>query len=161
MANIGIVFGTNNVDSQTVAEKIAANFDSDLLNAKELTIDFLNNHEKLIFVASTHKYGELQQDFKAKLDVVAEADLKGKTLALAGLGGLEKHPDTFCDGLVEFLPVIRGAKLVGAYENPGYKFENSLSLINGKFVGFVVDIHSDNEWEQKLGSWVSSIKSEF
>ena len=93
--------------------------------------------------------------------VVAEADLWGKTLALVGLGGLEKHPDTFNDGLVEFLPVIRGAKLVGAYANPGYEFKASLAFIHGKFIGFVTDIHKDEQWQSKADAWLASIKAEF
>lgn len=161
MAKVGIVYGTNAGDTKAVAEYIAKNFDSEIIDAKELTIDFLNNHDKLIFAASTHGHGDLQKDFKAKLDIIAEAEFGGKTLALVGVGGQVKHPTTFLDGLVEFLPHIRGVKLVGATDIDGYAFKNSLSFINGKFIGLAIDYKNDQNWQARADKWVESIKSEF
>ena len=85
----------------------------------------------------------------------------GKTLALVGVGGQVKHPTTFLDGLVEFLPLIRGAKLVGATDIDGYAFKNSLSFINGKFVGLAIDYKNDENWQKRADKWIEDIKSEF
>lgn len=167
MAQIGVVFGShfgrNDAAgaAKEAAEYIAGKLGADIVNAKELEKDFLESHEKLIFVASTHKKGELQEDFQNKLDVVAQADLSGKTLALVGLGGTQNHSDTFCDGLVEFLPHIRGAKLVGAYDDGGYDFKQSLAKINGKFVGLVLDVKADANWQGRTDKWLDSVKGEF
>ena len=161
MSKVGIVFGSNKGDAQKVAEYIGGKISADIVDAKELSADFLSAHEKLIFVASTHKVGELQNDFKAKLDVVASTDFSGKTLALVGLGGLERHAGEFCDGLVEFLPLLRGAKLVGAYEGCEYDYKRSLAFINGKFVGLVLDINTDEGWQAKTDKWFDGIKAEF
>lgn len=161
MAKVGVVYGTNAGDTKVVAEYIAKNFDSEIINAKELTLDFLNSYDKLIFAASTHGHGDLQKDFKAKLDIIAEAEFGGKTLALVGVGGQVKHPTTFLDGLVEFLPHIRGVKLVGATDIDGYAFKNSLSFINGKFIGLAIDYKNDKDWQARADKWVEFIKSEF
>lgn len=163
MAQIGVVFGSNDGTgaASQAAKYIADKLNADIINATELESSFISSHEKLIFVASTHKVGELQKDFRAKLEVVANSDFSGKTLALVGLGGTEKHAGTFCDGLVEFLPLIRGAKLVGAYDDGGYAFKNSLAFINGKFVGLVLDVKADANWQGRTDAWLASIKNEF
>lgn len=161
MAKVGIVYGSNAGDTKVVAEYISQSFDSEVIDAKDLTIDFLTKYDKLIFAASTHGHGELQKDFKAKLDIIAEAEFIGKILALVGVGGQVKHPTTFLDGLVEFLPLIRGAKLVGATDIDGYAFKNSLSFINGKFIGLAIDYKNDKDWQARADKWIESIKSEF
>ncbi|ARQ99127.1 flavodoxin [Campylobacter devanensis] len=161
MAKVGIVYGSNAGDTKVVAEYIGQGFDSEVIDAKDLTIDFLIKYDKLIFAASTHGHGELQKDFRAKLDIIAEAEFGGKTLALVGVGGQVKHPTTFLDGLVEFLPLIRGAKLVGATDIDGYVFKNSLSFINGKFIGLAIDYKNDKDWQARADKWIESIKSEF
>ncbi|MEE3704245.1 flavodoxin domain-containing protein [Campylobacter sp. CX2-8023-23] len=161
MAKIGIVYGSNAGDTKAVAEYIGKNFDSEIIDAKDLTLEFINQYDRLIFAASTHGHGELQKDFKAKLDLISEADFGGKTLALVGVGGTIKHPTTFLDGLIEFLPLIRGAKLVGATDIDGYVFKNSLSFINGKFIGLAIDYKNDENWQKRADKWVESIKSEF
>ncbi len=162
MANVGIIFGSNAGDAKEVAEFVGANFDAEIVDAKELTAEFFTRFTRFIFVASTHAYGELQKDFKAKLDLVKEADFTGKTIALVGVGNQAKHPKTFSDGLVEFLPLIRGAKVVGASEVGNYtNFENSLSLINGKFVGLVVDYKGDAEWKNRANAWINALKPVF
>lgn len=161
MATVGIVFGSDDGYAEDAAEYIGKSFDSEIIDAQDLNEDFLAKYKKLIFVASTHRYGELQKDFKAKLELLAETDFVGKILALVGLGGQEKHPETFCDCLVEFLPVIRGAKLIGAYEDPGYNYQFSLSFINGKFVGLVLDLKADQYWKEKVDRWVVDVKKGF
>lgn len=161
MSKVGIIFGSNKGDASKVAEYLASKIQADVIDAKGLESAFLSEHEKLIFVASTHKVGELQNDFKQKLDLLKECDFSGKTLALVGLGGLEKHSGEFCDGLVEFLPLIRGAKLVGAYAECDYNYKRSLAFINGKFIGLVLDINTDEAWQKRTDKWFDGIKAEF
>lgn len=161
MSKIGVIYGSNGGDTKEVAEYIASKFDSEVIDVKDLSVDFFDKFDKFIFAASTHGHGELQKDFKAKLNVVAEASFINKTVALVGVGGQVKHPNTFIDGLVEFLPLIRGAKLVGASDVDGYKFTHSLALINGKFVGAAIDFKNDPEWKTRADKWVASVKGEF
>lgn len=162
MANIGVVFGSNAGDAQKVAEYIGAKFNSDIVDAKELCVDFLNAHDKLIFVASTHKVGELQNDFKAKLELISSFDFSGKTLALVGVGGSVKHPDDFNSGLAEFLPAIKGAKLIGATPvDEEYKFNKSNAIVDGKFIGLITDVKVSDAWMGRTDAWVEQIKGEF
>ena len=157
----GIVFGSNDGDAKVVAEYIASKIGCGVLNATDLTADFLDKNDKLIFVASTHKVGEVQKDFQAKLGLIGEADWTEKTLALVGLGNAAKHSDTFNSGLVDFLPVTKGAKLVGAFDNPGYAFDYSSAFINGKFIGLVLDYKNDPQWQAKTDGWLNGVKQYF
>lgn len=162
MAKVGIVFGSNEGDAKTAAQYIAKEFDSETIDAKDLTSDFLSSYSKLIFVASTHKVGELQNDFKAKLDLIKNADFGGKTLALVGVGGSVRHPDNFCDGLIEFFPHINKANLVGQTEvDEQYKFNNSKAIKDGKFVGLILDLKIDDSWKSRADKWIASIKNNF
>ena len=78
MSKIGIIFGSNKGDASKVAEYLANKVQADVIDAKELKSEFLNEHEKLIFVASTHKVGELQNDFQQKLNCLKNAILAVK-----------------------------------------------------------------------------------
>ena len=62
MATVGIVFGSNDGYAEDVAEYLGEHFDSEIIDAQELSEGFLKTYNKLIFVASTHKYGELQKN---------------------------------------------------------------------------------------------------
>ncbi len=163
MANVGVIFGSNKGDAKEVAHFVAAGFDAEVIDAQDLTAEFFTRFRRFIFVASTHAYGELQKDFRAKLPLVAQADFTGKTIALVGIGNRAKHPQTFSDGLVEFLPHIRGARLVGGSEvgDYGATFAHSLALINGKFVGLVIDYKGDENWKERASAWVTALKPVF
>ena len=50
MAKVGIVYGSNAGDTKVVAEYIGHSFDSEIIDAKDLTIDFLTKYDKLILV---------------------------------------------------------------------------------------------------------------
>jgi hypothetical protein len=49
----------------------------------------------------------------------------------------------------------------GAFLIDGYVFKNSLSLINGKFIGLAIDYKNDKDWQARADRWIESIKSEF
>ena len=162
MAKVGVIFGSNAGDAKNVAEYVAAKFDSEVVDAKELTEDFLTSHDKIIFVASTHKVGEIQNDIKAKLDLIASVNFRGKTVGLVGIGGSVKHPDDFNSGLVELLPVVKGAKIVGSTPvDDEYKFNYSAAIIDGRFIGLVVDVKLGDDWKARADKWSESVKAEF
>jgi len=95
----------------------------------------------------------------------ANADLpvKGKKVALFGLGDQILYPNHFVDQL-EFLNeefVKRGADLIGRWPVEGYKFEESRSVDDGYFYGLALD--EDNEPEltgKRVAEWVNQLKRE-
>ena len=43
----------------------------------------------------------------------------------------------------------------------GYVYKNSLSFINGKFVGLVLDVKADADWKARTDKWLESIRADF
>ena len=60
---------------------------------------------------------------------------------------------------IEKLDELR--KQYSHYPIDGYVFKNSLSLINGKFIGLAIDYKNDKDWQARADRWIESIKSEF
>lgn len=163
MSNTAIIYGSNKGDAKGVAEFIASDIKADIIDAKDLIKADLDSHDKFIFVASTHKAGELQMDFQAKLDMIEQSGLKGKTLAFVGLGGTKKHADTFCSGLAEFFPIIEGANIVGQMDIASceYDYKESKAIKDGKFIGLILDLKADPNWQAKTTDWLNEIKANF
>ena len=99
-------------------------------------------------------------------DLVTEIpnlELSGKSVAILGLGDSSGYSDFFCDAMEELYSAFlqAGAKLIGQVPVDGYTFDESKSVIDGKFCGLPID--EDNEPElsdQRLNSWVQQINSE-
>jgi flavodoxin I len=163
--SIAIVYGSKGGSAASVAKLIKDKLgrDADLINIGEVNVNKLNSYDKLILGSATLGSGELQDDW-SEFDKDA-LELKGKTVALFGTGNQKRHGDTFCDalGLLHDISVKKGAKIVGD-KNPtdGYSFNKSKAVVDGSFVGLVVDkdIHGEI-LEEHVGEWVSLIKANF
>merc|ERR1711904_629776 len=91
------------------------------------------------------------------------ADLKGKKVAIFGLGDQAGYGDNFCDAMGELYDLFtaQGATCVGATSTDGYDHTDSKSIRDGKFVGMPFD--EDNQYdmsEERAKSWVEQIKGE-
>jgi flavodoxin I len=54
-----------------------------------------------------------------------------------------------------------GAKLIGQVSPEGYTFDESKSVIDGKFCGLPIDEDNESELtDQRLSAWVQQINSE-
>ncbi|WP_172199684.1 flavodoxin domain-containing protein [Campylobacter sp. RM16188] len=161
---IGIFYATGKGDTQKACEYAAAKFGDEVKVIKAVK-DVVQSNEfegfdLLILASSSYGFGELHEDWKAKLGLLKEANLKGKKVALIGVGNQERHGDNFCGGIVEFLPFVKGASLLGAKDKDGYKFDYSSAFINGKFIGLVLDTKGDKEYEKRIDKWASDIKAQ-
>merc|ERR1711904_503893 len=72
-------------------------------------------------------------------------DLKGKKVAVFGVGDQAGYADNFCDAIDELASCFKaqGADIVGAWSTDGYDHEESKSIDGGKFVGLPCD--EDNQ----------------
>ena len=90
-------------------------------------------------------------------------DLKGKKVAIFGVGDQSGYADNYCDAMDELSSCFKaqGAEIIGAVSTDGYEFEESKSVLDGKFVGLPCD--EDNEPDQseaRVAAWIDQIKSE-
>ena len=91
-------------------------------------------------------------------------DLKGKKVAIFGLGDQVRYPENFADGIGLLAEVFEedGAALVGFTSSEGYTFERSRALRGNLCCGLVIDL--DNQSDQakkKIKDWCEQVKKEF
>ena len=162
MKRIGLIYGSATGNTEDVVQELSdilGTQNLDVKNVSKTNEEELSSYESLILATSTWGRGDLQsdwEDFETQLDKV---NFNGKTVALLGLGDQKRFGDTFCEGLSLLHKKVREANIIGQTSTKGYDFESSNSVINGEFVGLVID--SDNQKElttQRLESWAEQIK---
>ncbi|MDR1007209.1 MAG: flavodoxin [Campylobacteraceae bacterium] len=163
--SIAIVYGSSGGNTESVAKLIQKKLgkEVDLVDISKADADKINGYDKLILGTSTWYEGELQDDWDSfNKDAL---NLEGKTVALFGLGDQDGYGGEFCDGVGTLyqLSLEKGAKIVGDKNSiEGYSFEYSKAVVDGKFVGLIVDEDNQGDLtESRVEKWVESIKSAF
>lgn len=164
----GIIYGSTTGNTASVAQNMqkrletamdvyvydVANLDSD---------EELKMHDLLIFGVSTWGDGDLQDDWSDYLGTVSGINLEGKIVAIFGLGDQEGYSDCFVDGMKELYDFASksGAKVIGFWDSDDYSFDSSEALIDGKFVGLVIDEDNQSDLSKnRLDAWCSNIIEE-
>jgi flavodoxin I len=157
MNKIGIFFGTDSGTTRLMAKKMAkllGDVAAKPLNVNRTTADEMLQYDALIL--GTPSYGVDQLPGKSTkiedgsweefMPQLADKDLSGKVIALYGLGDQEKYPDRFAHSLIHLYRwcVAGGAKVVGQWSTEGYTFKQSPAVVDGQFVGLVLDQQSQS-----------------
>lgn len=132
-----------------------------VINVTDLDDSVIANNDNLILGTSTWGAGEVQDDWYDGLKVIKNTDLSGKTVALFGCGDSESYPDTFVGGMLEIYNAVKqaGANVIGAVATDGYTFDDSESVVDGKFVGLALDeVNEDSKTDERIDNWVAEIK---
>ena len=90
-------------------------------------------------------------------------DLKGKKVAIFGLGDQSGYGDNFCDAMDELKSCFEsvGAEVIGAVSTDGYEHNDSKSIAGGKFVGLACDEDNQPDMsEDRVKAWIDQIKGE-
>lgn len=171
MSKIGIFFGTDTGTTRLIAKKIAKRIGEEAakpVNVNRITpADFLA-YDAMILGTPTYGQGMVPgksagnpvESWEEFLPGLADADLSGKTIALYGLGNQEKYADRFASGLGQLYRFLseRGATMVGAWPTEGYTFEHSEAVVDGRFVGLVIDQNSQGMLtEERLETWMAGV----
>ena len=157
----GIFYGSTTGTTAEVANKIAAKMNIapiDVHDVRKVHPSSVGAYDLLIFGTPTYGSGELQDDwydFVAGLEVL---DLKGKKVALFGLGD-ESMSDTFCGAVGELYRRLKdtGAEFVGAFNTFPYQFDKSEAVpVEGAgAVGLLLDeINHPEATEGRIDEWV-------
>ena len=157
-----IIYGTSTGTCEDLAARIGAKLGVDnVINVTDLDDSVIANNDNLILGTSTWGAGEVQDDWYDGLKVIKNADLSGKTVALFGCGDSESYPDTFVGGMLEIYNAVKqaGANVIGAVATDGYTFDDSESVVDGKFVGLALDeVNEDSKTDERIDDWVAEIK---
>jgi flavodoxin I len=169
MAKIGLFYGTQTSNTQTVAELIQKEFGGDdVVTIQDISrtepADF-DNYQNVIIGCPTWNVGELQSDWESFYDDQLDSiNFSGKKIAYFGEGDQISYPDTFQDamGMLEEKISELGGETVGYWSTEGYDFSDSKALRDDKFVGLTLDEDNQPELtEERVKVWVAQLKSEF
>ena len=172
MAEIGIFFGTDSGTTRLIAKKMAKKLGEVAdkpLNVNRVSVAELLAYDALILGTPTYGEGQLPSEitgvkngsWEEFLPQLLQHDLSGKVVALYGLGDQEKYGHRFANALYELYDKIvrAGATIVGAWSTDGYEFSDSKSVIDGKFVGLVLDQSNQSLLtEERIDNWLTLIK---
>lgn len=167
MSKIGLFWGTQTGNTETIAETIQKEFGGEsvvtLHDVADGEISDFDGYEYIIIGCPTWNVGELQADWEGLYDELDNVDFSGKKIAYFGLGDQVGYADNFQDamGILEEKISGQGGTTVGPWSTDGYEFNESKALKNGKFTGLALDEDNQPELtEQRIKTWVSQLKSE-
>jgi flavodoxin I len=168
MAVIGLFYGTQTGNTQTIAEIIQKEFGGaslvDLHDVADASVSDFESYSCIIVGCPTWNIGELQSDWEGLYDELSDVDFTGKKVAYFGAGDQVGYTDNFQDamGILEEKIASLGGRTVGYWPVEGYDFRESKALRNGKFVGLAID--EDNQsglTGDRIKTWVKQLKHEF
>jgi flavodoxin I len=173
MHKIGIFFGTDSGTTRLIAKKIARNIKSRLgeqatskpVNVNRIDEDQLLTYQALILGTPTYgegvlpgkKNGTQESSWSEFLPLLEAKKFNGIRIALYGLGDQETYPNHFADALMDLYKFFttRGAIIVGGCDTEGYAFHHSKAVLNGRFVGLVLDQHLQHLLtDQRIDQWL-------
>ncbi|MBE9221360.1 flavodoxin FldA [Cyanobacterium stanieri LEGE 03274] len=168
MAKIGLFYGTQTGNTETLAESIQEALGGDgvvdLYDVADVEVDELSNYECLIIGCPTWNVGELQSDWEGLYEDLDDVDFQGKKVAYFGAGDQIGYADNFQDamGILEEKISQQGGQTIGYWSVEGYEFNESKALRDGKFVGLAIDEDNQSDLtESRIQSWSAQIKQEF
>ena len=135
---------------QENVDKVITVEDDELIGA---FLDMVENHKMIVENSGLLSVAALRQ-----------LDLKGKKVAVFGLGDQIRYPENFADGIGLLAEVFEGdgATLVGFTSSEGYTFERSRALRGDRWCGLVVDLDNQSEQaEKRIREWCEQVKNEF
>lgn len=167
MKEIGIFYGTNTAKTAQVAKKIKETFGKDKISpvsVEEAWKEDFETYDNIIIGAATWFDGELPTYWDELIPLIESMDLKGKKIAIFGLGDQKKYSDNFADGNGILAEIFEksGATIVGLTSTDGYTFEKSRAIRDGKFLGLVLDLENQSDkTKDRVEKWVKQLEKEF
>lgn len=173
MSKIGIFFGTETGTTRLIAKKIHKRLGDEIadkpVNVNRIEPADMLRYDALILGTPSYGVGQipghtagcLESNWEEFLAKMPQGDFRGKRVALFGLGAQERYSERFAsslrrlhDTLVDF-----GAEIVGDWSTQGYTFEHSASVIDGRFVGLVIDQRTQGMYtDERLDTWVAQVR---
>ncbi|MCF8359933.1 MAG: flavodoxin [Prolixibacteraceae bacterium] len=168
MKKIGLFYSFNTNKTARAGEKIKNAFGKDanieVLNAEKVSEEEFMKFDNLIVGVPTWFDGELPNYWDEFVPALEDLDLKGKKIAIYGLGDQKGYPENFNDGVGIFASIVEkcGAKVVGFTSREGYTYEHSAAERGDQFCGLCLDQENQARLtEKRVKDWATQLKKEF
>lgn len=174
MNKIGIFFGTETGTTRLVAKKLQKKLGDESadkpVNVNRITPAELLQYDALILGTPSYGVGEIPgrsagclepnwEEFLAQFD--DKPDFSGKRIAFFGLGAQERYAERFASSLRALHDWFQGcgAEIVGNWSTEGYAFEHSAAVVEGRFVGLVIDQRTQGMYtDERIDAWLKEVK---
>lgn len=163
MKKNGIFYGSTTGATEKVAFEIAEKLGidkADVHNVAETRPSVVGQYTNLICGTSTWGDGQEQEDWYDFLDGLEMVDLRGKRIALFGLGD-ETMGDTFCNGVGELHRRLAdtGAEFIGTYPANVYHFDHSDAVDpDGNPYGLLLDqVNHPDLTDGRIDGWLLTL----
>eukprot|EP00934_Nitzschia_sp_Nitz4_P001569 Nitzschia sp. Nitz4//scaffold3_size479765//91933//93357//NITZ4_000035-RA/size479765-processed-gene-0.90-mRNA-1//-1//CDS//3329550563//1569//frame0 len=174
MAKVGVFFGTSTGSTESVADMIKDKFGDDAegpfdIEALEGSVkDNFGKYDALVVGTPTWNTGADTERSGTGWDEIyysalPELDLKGKKVAVFGLGDQISYCENYADATGELHDVFEGlgCKMMGYTSTEGYEHEASKSQRGDKFCGLLCDmVNQEDLSEGRVDKWVEQLKGE-
>ncbi len=167
MKKIAIVYSFNTLKTGKIAKRIKDAFGKDahvdLVNVEEVSADQFLQYDNLFCGAATWFDGEPPNHWDEFVPELEDMDLKGKKVALFGLGDQKGYPENFLDGMGILGEILeaQGATLVGFTSTEGYSYESSRAERGDQFIGLGIDFETQgSKNKERVIGWVEKLKLE-
>merc|ERR1711907_313679 len=165
---VGLLYSTTTGNTETVAGYIAEATGIDAVDIADLSGDDVAAFDGIIVGAPTwHTGADTERSGTAWDEFIygdlTSLDLKGKKVAIFGVGDQSGYADNYCDAMDELKSCFsaQGAEIVGSWSTDGYDHEESKSIADGKFVGLATDEDNQPEMsEERVAAWITQIQGE-
>lgn len=165
MKKIGMIYGSDGGYTENVCERLSKLFGEDrvdLIEVVDTSVDQISSYDNLIFASSTWHSGNLQDDWNDFCDKLDEINFSNKTIGLVALGDQDGYSSTFCDSLGIFYEKVKDGKVVGLTSTDNYDFDESIGVVDGKFLGLCIDEdNQDKLTDERLENWHKEIHKYF
>ena len=174
LAKVGIFFGTSTGSTGTVADMIKEELGDDAdgpFDIETLEGSVQENFGKypaLIVGTPTWNTGADTERSGTGWDEIyyssmQELNLKGKKVAVFGLGDQESYSENYADATGELHDVFQtlGGQMMGYTSQAGYEHDDSKAIRGDKFCGLLCDMVNQEELsEGRVQNWVAQLKAE-
>jgi flavodoxin I len=167
MKKIGLFYSFKSIKTAKIAEKILAELKDNVVesvNAETVTEEQFLSYDNLILGVPTWFDGELPTYWDEFGPSLEDLNLKGKQIALYGLGDQVGYPESFLDavGIMAELLESCGAKIVGLTPTKGFKYEKSKAVRGDNFLGLAIDFENQSSKnKERVNVWIEKLKKEF
>lgn len=165
---IGLFYGSSTCYTEIVAEKIRDFIGDDLVtlhNVKDGPVEAMQQYDLLIMGIPTWDFGELQEDWEAIWPLLPDLQLRGKPVALYGMGDQIGYSEWFLDalGMLHDLLKPMGVQFIGQWPTEGFEFISLKAVLpaGDQFVGLALDdVNQFEMTDDRVERWCEQILTE-